>query len=88
MYNYPFIGLACWYSGLGGTKPLGSAIAVFPYINFPLLRTENFNLYFRTGAGLGYLTRKYDRYDNYGWHRQDCRWSIFQTGPSGSPITG
>ncbi len=65
MYNYPFIGLACWYSGLGGTKPLGSAIAVFPYINFPLLRTENFNLYFRTGAGLGYLTRRYDRYENY-----------------------
>lgn len=65
MYNYPFIGISYWYSDLGGTRPLGSAHAVFPYINFPLLRTSDFNIYFRLGVGLGYLTRRYDRYDNY-----------------------
>lgn len=65
MYNYPLIGISYWYSDLGGTKPLGSAHAVFPYINFPLLNNRDFNIYFRLGVGLGYLTRKYDRYDNY-----------------------
>jgi len=30
-----------------------------------LLKSKDFNLYFRLGAGLGYLTRKYDRYDNF-----------------------
>lgn len=65
MYNYPLIGLSYWYSDLGRTKPLGSAHALFPYINFPLLHQQDFNLYFRLGVGVGYLTRKYDRYDNY-----------------------
>jgi hypothetical protein len=65
MYNYPLIGVSYWYSGLGGTKPLGAAHAIFPFINFPLLGTRDINLYFRLGVGLGYLTRKYDRYDNF-----------------------
>lgn len=65
MYNYPFIGVSYWYSDLGGTKPLGSAHALFPFINFPLLRSRDANIYFRLGVGLGYLTKKYERYDNY-----------------------
>jgi hypothetical protein len=65
MYNYPFIGISYWYSDLGGTKTLGSAHALFPYINFPLLNTKKINLYFRLGVGLGYLTKKYERNDNY-----------------------
>jgi len=65
MYNYPLIGVSYWYSDLGRTKPLGSAHALFPYINFPLLRSRDFNIFFRLGVGLGYLTRRYDRYDNY-----------------------
>jgi len=65
MYNYPLIGIAYWYSDLGKTKPLGEAHAVFPFINFPLLGKKGFNIYFRLGVGLGYLTKKYDRYENY-----------------------
>jgi hypothetical protein len=65
MYNYPLIGISYWYSDLGRTEPLGSAHAIFPFINFPLLNTKDFNIYFRLGVGLGYLTRKYDRYDNF-----------------------
>jgi hypothetical protein len=65
MYNYPLIGIAYWYSDLGRTKPLGSAHAIFPYINFPLFAGRQFNLFFRLGVGLGYLTQKYDRYENF-----------------------
>ncbi len=77
MYNYPLIGISYWYSNLGNTRPLGDAHALFPFINFPLLRSQDFNLYFRLGAGLGYLTRKYHRYDNYenlaiGSHINGC----------------
>jgi hypothetical protein len=53
MYNYPLIGISYWYSDLGKTKPLGSAHALFPYINFPLFSGKAFNLYFRLGVGLG-----------------------------------
>ncbi|MCU0370931.1 MAG: acyloxyacyl hydrolase, partial [Bacteroidales bacterium] len=65
MYNYPLVGLSYWYSDLGKTRPLGSGHAVFPFINFPLLSKKGFNIYFRLGVGIGYLTRKYDRYENY-----------------------
>jgi hypothetical protein len=65
MYNYPLIGVSYWYSDLGQTRPLGAAHAIFPYINFPLLSKQGFNIYFRLGVGLGYLTKKYDRYENY-----------------------
>ena len=65
MYNYPYIGLSYWYSGLGNTGVLGSAHAVFPYINFPLLSSQGFNIFFRLGVGIGYLTNPYDRYANY-----------------------
>lgn len=64
-YNYPLIGIAYWYSDMGGTHVLGSAHALFPYINFPLLGREGFNVFFRLGVGIGYLTRPYDRNDNY-----------------------
>jgi hypothetical protein len=65
MYNYPLIGVSYWYSGLGDAEALGSAHAVFPYINFPLLGKKGFNIFFRLGVGLGYLTKRYDRYKNY-----------------------
>ena len=65
MYNYPFIGVSYWYSDLGNTQALGSAHAVFPYINFPLLDSKDFNLFFRLGVGIGYITRPYDRYENF-----------------------
>ena len=65
MYNYPYIGLSYWYSGLGNTGVLGSAHAVFPYINFPLLSSQGFNIFFRLGVGIGYLTNPYHRYANY-----------------------
>lgn len=65
MYNYPYIGLSYWYSGLGNTGVLGAAHAVFPFIDFPLLRSQDQNLFFRLGVGLGWMTNPYDRYDNF-----------------------
>lgn len=65
MYDYPIIGLAYWYSNLGSSPYLGDAHAVFPFINFPLSPNKPIRLYFRTGVGLGYLTRRFDRLDNY-----------------------
>ena len=64
-YAYPVIGLSLWYSGLGKSPEIGSAYALFPYINFPLYRLKKFMLTFRFGLGLGYLTKKFDRIENY-----------------------
>ncbi len=65
MYDYPIIGIAYWYSALGTSEALGDAHAVYPYINFPLTRNARARLFFRGGVGLGYLTKHFDRLENY-----------------------
>ncbi|MBK7172880.1 MAG: acyloxyacyl hydrolase [Bacteroidales bacterium] len=65
MYSYPFIGVSYWYSHLGNSPLLGSAHAVFPYVNYPLIRDQKHELNFRLGLGLAYLTQKFDRIENY-----------------------
>lgn len=64
-YGYPVIGLSLWYSGIGKSPYLGSAYALFPFINFPLYRHKNLMLGFRFGLGIGYLTKKFDHIQNY-----------------------
>ena len=65
MYSYPFIGVSYWYSHLGNSPYLGNAHAVFPYVNYPLVRNMRHELNFRVGLGLAYLTKRFDRLENY-----------------------
>jgi hypothetical protein len=65
MYNYPLVGVSYWYSPLSDNPYLGNAHAVFPYINFPLNKGRKVSLFLRVGLGLGYLTKKFHRLDNY-----------------------
>lgn len=65
MYGYPILGVSYWYSQLGNSKFLGSANAVFPYINYPIIRGNKHELNFRVGLGLAYLTKCFDRLENY-----------------------
>ena len=64
-YGYPLIGISFWYSGLGGFEELGTAFAVYPTINFPIVSDNYQSLNFKLGVGLGYLTNRFDRIDNY-----------------------
>jgi hypothetical protein len=64
-FGYPIIGLACWYSGLGNSPWLGQAVAIMPFINFPLHQKKNLFFGFRFGLGAGYLTKRFDRLQNY-----------------------
>lgn len=65
MYQYPVIGISYWNSQLGNSKFLGSANAIFPYVNYPLWRNKKQELNFRVGLGLAYLTKRFDRINNY-----------------------
>ena len=64
-YNYPLIGVAAWYSGLGDSEYLGQALALMPSINFPLYKHKKFTAGFRLALGIGYLTKHFDRLKNY-----------------------
>lgn len=65
MYGYPIMGVSYWYSQMGNSEFLGSANAVFPYINYPIVRNKKQELNFRVGVGLAYLTKRFDRLENY-----------------------
>ena len=64
-YNYPVIGISYWYSNLGNSSFLGSANAVFPYINYPVIKTRRSQVNFRLGVGVAYISKPFDRLDNY-----------------------
>lgn len=65
LYKYPKIGCAFWYSDLGRSPYLGSAYAIYPYMNFPIIDKRKLFLNFRFGLGIGYLSKKFDRFENY-----------------------
>ena len=64
-YNYPLVGMTAWFSALGNSPYLGQAFALMPFINFPLYRYHNFTAGFRLALGVGYLTKHFDRLENY-----------------------
>ncbi|HNX86621.1 MAG TPA: acyloxyacyl hydrolase [Bacteroidales bacterium] len=64
-FNYPGYGIVLYYCGLGNNPSLGQAFAIMPTINFPLIKTRTFSLGFRFSLGVGYLTKRFDRIDNY-----------------------
>ena len=73
IYNYPHIGATLYMADFGMNyehnpevgKALGSVLAVYPYINYPLNRNENSQITFKLGIGLAYLTQCFDQFENY-----------------------
>ena len=64
-YRYPTIGVSYFYADLGNPQQLGYVDALYTWINFPLVRSKGYTMGFRLGAGLGYITKRFDRVDNY-----------------------
>ena len=72
-YYYPYLGLTFYHANFGYNfennpivgEALGSVFAVYPFINYPLFPSEESQLTFKFGVGLGYLTKCFDNFDNY-----------------------
>ncbi len=65
IHNYPYVGISLFFSTLANHPAVGQAFAVYPFITFPVLRTEKSFIGFRLGLGLSYLTKTFDPLDNY-----------------------
>jgi hypothetical protein len=63
--HYPQIGITWLYSDFGCSEPLGVMHAVVPNIRLPLLRRDKIRITFGVGVGVAYLTKKFDRIENY-----------------------
>ncbi|MFO7998932.1 MAG: acyloxyacyl hydrolase, partial [Bacteroidales bacterium] len=65
LYGFPDIGLGIMTGDLGYPQVLGRVWAVIPQVRIPVTGTNKLQLTLRHGFGLGYLTRSFDRLENY-----------------------
>lgn len=59
-YKYPTMGLGVNFMNLGNPEKLGYSIALYPYLNIPVVRTNYFSLYAKPGTGISYVTKTFD----------------------------
>jgi len=63
-WTNPNISLHVLYLHFGDDAVLGEAIGLFPSIGFSLLENKSSKFYFTFGAGIAYLTKKYNKISN------------------------
>jgi len=64
-YQYPQTGISYLFLDFNYPEVLGNAHALMAFINIPLVRKDNFLFSMRMSSGLGYVTKKYERVENY-----------------------
>jgi len=65
VYAYPQTGFSLMYFDFANPKIVGNATGVISYINMPLVRSRDFLFSFQAGAGLGYLSKRFDTKTDY-----------------------
>jgi hypothetical protein len=59
-FNYPETGIALFYNTFGNTQIYGEGFALYPYINFPIIRSQLVALNYKVALGLAYATKPFD----------------------------
>jgi hypothetical protein len=60
VHGYPQTGFSIMYFNFANPTVVGTATAAIGYVNLPMVRSKNFLFSFQAGAGLGYLSKKFD----------------------------
>src|SRR6478735_5328699 len=60
-YRSPTVGFALSFTDFGNPQYMGYAISVIPYMKLHMIKRAHFEFNSRLGAGLGYLTKYFDR---------------------------
>ncbi len=63
-HNYPQMGIALTYFRFGDREIFGESFSVLPHLRLRLFSGSKLQFHFRIGAGLAYLSNKYDFQDN------------------------
>jgi hypothetical protein len=59
-YRFPLYGINLTALNLGSPEYLGTGVALYPFIRFPLLGGKKYQIHLRTGAGLGFIEKIFD----------------------------
>lgn len=63
--NYPLIGLGITYTNYGIDSIYGKCIGVYPVWEMPIIRKEKLEWTCRIGFGVGYVTKRFERYPSW-----------------------
>lgn len=64
-FNRPFVGVGMTHLLLGNPEQLGTATALFGYLDFPLIKKEKFIFHYKWAGGFGYVSKPFNRVTNY-----------------------
>ncbi|MFO8021244.1 MAG: acyloxyacyl hydrolase [Perlabentimonas sp.] len=65
-YGFPEFGVSYKFLDLGSPDILGYAHCLYPFVNFPIQTPlQKWNFTFKVGPGLGYVTKIYNRTNNF-----------------------
>lgn len=76
-YAYPQFSFSMVYSATGRNQAIGDAFAVCPNIYLPLHRSRQWTHHFRFSYGIGYLTKHFNRTENYKNLAIGSHWNVF-----------
>ena len=65
LYKYPQAGITFSYFDLANPKQLGNLYGLYPYINFPFKKNEDFSFNLKVGSGISYVTKKFETIENH-----------------------
>ena len=57
--NFPSVGISTAFLDFSHPDTLGYAVALYPYLKFPIVRQQHFNMAFKAGGGLSYVTKTF-----------------------------
>ena len=63
--NYPLWGIAFLYTNYGIDSIYGRCFSLIPNLQIPLIRGKNIEWTIKAGFGLGYVTKRYERYPSW-----------------------
>jgi hypothetical protein len=63
--GYPVLGFGIAYTNYGIDSIYGKCISIYPNLQVPIIRGKKIEWTFRAAFGLGYATRKYERYGTW-----------------------
>lgn len=64
-FNSPYWGVSFFYSDFANPEELGWGIGLAPHLTFHFFKTQRYELNCRMGAGLGYVSKTFDRLENF-----------------------
>ncbi|MBN2164961.1 MAG: acyloxyacyl hydrolase [Marinilabiliaceae bacterium] len=63
-FNYPELGVGFYYGTFGNPDVYGDGMALFPYCNFNIYRSQKFTAHYKVSLGIGYATKPFRMDEN------------------------